>query len=133
MFFSYGTGKINGGIFVKPADITIADKPYRETNSELMITKFIPRLSLFAAVLTFIYCLGANISLAESLSRALILFSGFYVILVAFFITVRLVSEPDRQRPEEEVEQLKVTEVIENSVNVNQATRGAETVKVASS
>lgn len=56
-----------------------------------MLTKVALKVSLFAAFITFVFCVVTDISMALSFSRAVVVFVGFYLILVAFFIALRFI------------------------------------------
>lgn len=68
-----------------------------------MLTKLILKVSLFATFITFVYCILTNVSVIESASRAATVFVGFYFILIAFFITLRLLlgSDADEETSKE--------------------------------
>lgn len=76
-----------------------------------MLSKIILKFSLFAAFLTFIYCVLMDVSISESLLRGLIVFAGYYVILIAFFIALRIFFRP-KSNSQESVEQVVEAETI---------------------
>lgn len=84
-----------------------------------MLTKVILKISLFSAVITFTLCMVTDISLGASASRAIIVFAGFYVILIGFFVIVRLIFDPKRMQAQlkkearEEIEEAEAHEVAE--------------------
>lgn len=77
-----------------------------------MLTKLILKISLFATFITFVYCTVTNIGLVASAIRAGMVFAGFYALLTAFFIALRMLLQPheDEEEPpalpegEEEIE-----------------------------
>jgi len=68
-----------------------------------MLTKLTLKLSLFAAAITFTYCVVTSVSLLESLSRSLVVLVGFYAILIVFFVLLRLIFAPHRQQEVEAI------------------------------
>ena len=61
-----------------------------------MLSKIILKLSLCAACITLVYCVLTDVTFGESLSRAVIVFSGFYFILIVFLVTLRLIFDPGK-------------------------------------
>jgi len=67
-----------------------------------MLTKFILKLSLFAAFVTVVYCILSEVSVMESLKRGLTVLSGFYAILIIFCFCLRFVlASADKKRVDE--------------------------------
>jgi len=99
-----------------------------------MLTKLILKISLLAAVITVIYCLLTNVSITASLSRSIIVFAGFYAILVAFFISLRLIFEPVNKQDESLLQQAPTKTETEgdkqNTTNTATASEAAELVAV---
>lgn len=71
-----------------------------------MLTKLSFKVSFFAALITFISCFIMDIPLGESTKRSLIVFVGFYLILISFFICLRMIISPRDEEPvpEKEIE-----------------------------
>ena len=71
-----------------------------------MLTRLSFKVSFFAALMTFIYCFILDIPLGECTRRSLSVFAGFYLILIFFFITLRMIINPkdDEPVPEKEIE-----------------------------
>ncbi len=67
-----------------------------------MLTKFTMRVSFFAGFITLVYCVVSGVSILESLVRGLIVLLGFYLVLIAFFLFLRVVFDP-RQVLEERI------------------------------
>ena len=59
-----------------------------------MLTSFISKFSLFTSLVTLIYCIVIDVSFGESFFRAMVVFVGFYVTLVLFFIALRMLLNP---------------------------------------
>ncbi|MCH9006510.1 hypothetical protein IIA29_00655 [candidate division KSB1 bacterium] len=91
-----------------------------------MLTRVATKVSLFAAFITFVYCVVTDISMAVSFTRALVVFAGFYLILIAFFITLRLIFG---RRKKEEDEQIGVPQDKEEAAEEKELAK-AETVGV---
>lgn len=68
-----------------------------------MLTKVASKVSLFAAFITFVYCVVTDISMAVSFTRALVVFAGFYLILIAFFITLRIIFGRRKKKEDEQI------------------------------
>ena len=66
-----------------------------------MLTKLIMKASVFAAFITAIYCVVSGVSVFQSLLRGLIVLAGFYVVLISFFLFLRMVFDPRRALEEE--------------------------------
>jgi len=79
-----------------------------------MLTRVATKVSLFAAFITFVYCVVTDISMAVSFTRALVVFAGFYLILIAFFITLRFIFGRRKKEEDEQigVPQDKVTPLV---------------------
>lgn len=69
-----------------------------------MLTRLSFKASFFAALMTFTSCFLLDIPLGECTKRSLIVFVGFYLILISFFITLRLIINPKDEAPEPEPE-----------------------------
>lgn len=72
-----------------------------------MLTRLSFKVSFFAALMTFISCFMMNVPLGECTKRSLIVFAGFYLILISFFILLRLIIKPgeaERLEPQKGVE-----------------------------
>ena len=82
-----------------------------------MLTKLSFRISLFAAILTFAYCFLNDISTGEVVHRAIIVFSGFYVILISFFILLRIIIRPGRSRMTNKFEQKRNNKAQEQTLS----------------
>lgn len=65
-----------------------------------MLTKLVLKVSLFATFVTFVYCMLMNLPVLTSLSRAFTVFGGFYFILIAFFISLRMIFNPGTEEDE---------------------------------
>jgi len=76
-----------------------------------MITKFILNFSLFVSFTTLIYCVISDISMNESILRGVIVFGGFYLILIVFFIFARVIFKPGEPSKKVVKEQVKPVEV----------------------
>ncbi len=76
-----------------------------------MITKFILNFSLFVSFTTLIYCVISDISINESIIRGVIVFGGFYLILIVFFVFARIIFAPGEPPRKLEKEQIKPAEV----------------------
>jgi len=63
-----------------------------------MLTKFILKLSLFAAFVTVVYCILSEVSVLESLKRGLTVLGGFYAILIIFCFCLRFVLAPPNEK-----------------------------------
>lgn len=63
-----------------------------------MLTNFIAKFSLFTAFITLIYCIAIDVSFGQSIFRSLVVFAGFYVILILFFIIVRILFNPQSHK-----------------------------------
>lgn len=85
-----------------------------------MLTKLIFKASLVAMFITFVYCTVTNVSLVTSITRALSVFAGFYFILIAFFIALRLIFNPAQDEeaatPEDNNETQKILEAAQREV-----------------
>ena len=66
-----------------------------------MLTKLSFKISLFAAAVTFAYCFLTDINLRDVINRTLVVFSGFYLILIIFFIVVRVILRPGQEEMEQ--------------------------------
>ncbi len=69
-----------------------------------MLTRLSFKFSFFAALMTFTSCFFMDIPLGECTKRSLIVFVGFYLILISFFIILRLIINPKDEEPEPEKE-----------------------------
>ena len=56
-----------------------------------MITQIIIKFSFFVAILGILYCLVTGISFSESILRGLFVFAGIYLVLIVFFVGVRVI------------------------------------------
>ncbi len=56
-----------------------------------MITQIIIKFSLFVAILGILYCLVTGVSFSESIVRGLFVFAGIYLVLIVFFVGVRII------------------------------------------
>lgn len=54
---------------------------------------FALKLSIFLAVITWLYCLISQVSVTESLLRGFIVFIGTYAILLVFFISLKFILQ----------------------------------------
>ena len=69
-----------------------------------MLTRLSFKVSFFAALMTFTSCFILDIPLGECTKRSLIVFVGFYLILISFFIILRMIINPKDEVPEPEKE-----------------------------
>ncbi len=69
-----------------------------------MLTKLSFKVSFFAALMTFIYCFIQDIPLGDCTKRSVVVFIGFYLILISLFITLRMIINPKDEEPEPEKE-----------------------------
>ncbi len=56
-----------------------------------MITQIIIKFSFFVAILGILYCLVTGVSFSESILRGLFVFAGIYLVLIVFFVGVRVI------------------------------------------
>ncbi len=59
-----------------------------------MITQIVIKFSLFVAILGILYCLVTGVSFSESMMRGLFVFAGIYLVLIVFFVAVRIIMTP---------------------------------------
>ena len=70
-----------------------------------MITQIIIKFSLFVAIVGILYCLVTGVSFSESMMRGLFVFAGIYLVLIVFFVGVRVILS---QSPKKTVERKAV-------------------------
>ncbi len=56
-----------------------------------MITQIIVKFSFFLAIVGILYCLVTGVSFSESMMRGLFVFAGIYLVLIVFFVGVRII------------------------------------------
>jgi len=59
-----------------------------------MITQIVIKFSLFVAILGILYGLVTGVSFSESMMRGLFVFAGIYLVLIVFFVGVRVIMTP---------------------------------------
>ena len=56
-----------------------------------MITQIILKFSFFVSIVGILYCLVTGVSFSESMMRGLFVFAGIYLVLMVFFVGVRII------------------------------------------
>lgn len=75
-----------------------------------MITQIIIKFSFFVAILGILYCLVTGISFSESILRGLFVFAGIYLVLIVFFVGVRVIMTQGPKKVEPKAVKPKTVE-----------------------
>ena len=87
-----------------------------------MITQIIIKFSFFVTIVGILYCLVTGVSFSESIMRGLFVFAGIYLVLMVFFVGVRIILtqtpkkivEPKVVKPKTVEQQEETAEEIES-------------------
>ena len=75
-----------------------------------MITQIIIKFSFFVAILGILYCLVTGVSFSESILRGLFVFAGIYLVLIVFFVGVRVIMNQGPKKVEPKAVKPKTVE-----------------------
>ncbi|MCH8871738.1 hypothetical protein IH824_03025 [candidate division KSB1 bacterium] len=75
-----------------------------------MITQIIIKFSFFVAILGILYCLVIGVSFSESILRGLFVFAGIYLVLIVFFVGVRVIMTQGPKKVEPKAVKPKTVE-----------------------